>query len=335
MHKDFNLMFSQPLVSVVTPVYNGAKYLAECIESVLAQTYQNFEYVIVDNCSTDQSLEIAQNYASKDTRVKIIKNTKHLNHLQNFNHALKQISQNSKNCKEVHADDFLFPDCIEKMVEVAETNSSITIVSAYRLNGNKVDLEGLPYGVTKISGNEICRKFFLDNIWVFGPPNARLIRSEEIRKRRKFYDEEFVHTDTEICFEILKSSDFGFVHQVLTFTRLHDEAETANAIFFNSYLPGKLKFLNNFGRYYLNDQEYNWYLKKELKKYYRFLGQSLILYWIKRPNQRRREFYDYHKNTLKSLGYPLISWRLINGSLAHIYNRILHRLMISPKMFKY
>ena len=48
-----------PLVSVLTPVYNGEDYLAECIESILAQTYRNFEYTIVNNCSKDRSLEIA------------------------------------------------------------------------------------------------------------------------------------------------------------------------------------------------------------------------------------------------------------------------------------
>ena len=52
----------QPLVSVVTPVYNGAEYLVECIESVVNQTYANWEYVIVDNCSTDDTLAIARRY---------------------------------------------------------------------------------------------------------------------------------------------------------------------------------------------------------------------------------------------------------------------------------
>ena len=328
-------MYSQPFVSVVTPVYNGAKYLKECIESVLAQTYQHFEYIIVDNCSTDASLEIALKYASIDSRVKVIKNKNHLKMLQNLNHSLRQISHKSKYCKEVHADDFLFTECLEKMVQVAETDSSIAIVSAYRMNGNTVDLDGLPYRSTKISGNEICRKFFIENFWVFGPPSARLIRSEEIRKRKNFYNEEFLHSDTEICLEILKDMDFGFVHQVLTFTRLHEEQETANADFFNSYQPGKLHFLKEFGCYYLNEKEYNWYLEKELKKYYRFLGQYFILFWIKNRNPRRHEFFRYHQNSLKSFGYSIKPHRLIIGLLSHVYNRLLFRLMIKPRLFKY
>jgi glycosyltransferase involved in cell wall biosynthesis len=51
---------AQPLVSVVTPVYNGAEYLRQCIESVLAQSYENWDYLIVNNCSKDRTLEIAQ-----------------------------------------------------------------------------------------------------------------------------------------------------------------------------------------------------------------------------------------------------------------------------------
>ena len=63
-----------PLVSVVTPVYNGETTLCECIESVLAQTYPNWNYVIVDNCSTDRTHDIAQEYAVKDARIRVHRN---------------------------------------------------------------------------------------------------------------------------------------------------------------------------------------------------------------------------------------------------------------------
>ena len=62
---------SVPFVSIVTPVYNGAAYLADCIESVLAQTYTNWEYIIVDNRSTDSTPDIASAYARRDPRIRV------------------------------------------------------------------------------------------------------------------------------------------------------------------------------------------------------------------------------------------------------------------------
>ena len=74
---------SMPLVSVVTPCYNGEPYLAECIESVLSQTYDNFEYIIVNNKSTDNSLEIAHKYAAKDHRIRVVDNREFLSQIDN------------------------------------------------------------------------------------------------------------------------------------------------------------------------------------------------------------------------------------------------------------
>ena len=66
---------SDPLVTVLTPVYNGEKYLIECLDSVVNQTYKNFEYILVNNCSTDRTIEIASSYAQKDNRIKIVNNS--------------------------------------------------------------------------------------------------------------------------------------------------------------------------------------------------------------------------------------------------------------------
>ena len=106
----------QPLVSVLTPVYNGERYLVECIESVLAQTYQNWEYIIVNNCSTDRTLEIAEKFAAQDKRIRIHNNETFVGCDANGNIAFRQISLDSKYCKVVHADDWLYPECIMRMV---------------------------------------------------------------------------------------------------------------------------------------------------------------------------------------------------------------------------
>ena len=102
---------NDPLVSIVTPLYNSEEYLTECIESVLAQTYSNWEYVIVNNCSTDRSREIACGYAEKDKRIRITDNDVFLNSIQNQNNALCKISADSKYCKVLHTNDWLFPEC--------------------------------------------------------------------------------------------------------------------------------------------------------------------------------------------------------------------------------
>lgn len=65
-----------PLVSVITPCYNGANYIAACIESVLAQTLVNWEMLIVDDCSTDNSAEIILSYVKKDTRIRFFQTNK-------------------------------------------------------------------------------------------------------------------------------------------------------------------------------------------------------------------------------------------------------------------
>src|SRR5581483_8637146 len=157
---------TQPLVSVVTPVYNGEAYLSECIESVLAQTYQNWDHTIVNNCSTDRSLEIALSYKEKDPRIHIYNNSEFVGMLKNHNIAIRQISPESKYCKVVFADDFLFPECLTEMVKIAEEHPSVNIVGAYGLMGTRVVWDGLPYPSTVVPGREICRDTLLGGPYV-------------------------------------------------------------------------------------------------------------------------------------------------------------------------
>ena len=94
-----------PLVSIVTPVFNGQRYLEECIESVLQQSYENWEYLIVDNASTDSTFSIAQQYAARDARVRAYHYDEFVGVIESHNRALRLISTNSKYCKVLAADD--------------------------------------------------------------------------------------------------------------------------------------------------------------------------------------------------------------------------------------
>ncbi|HWO28227.1 MAG TPA: glycosyltransferase family A protein, partial [Candidatus Acidoferrum sp.] len=118
-------LHEEPLVSVLTPVYNGEEFLAECIESILNQSYKNFEYLIVNNCSTDRTLEIALDYAKEDRRIRVHDNREFLGVIANHNLAFSLISPAATYCKVVSADDFIFSECLVRMVELAERNPSV------------------------------------------------------------------------------------------------------------------------------------------------------------------------------------------------------------------
>jgi glycosyltransferase involved in cell wall biosynthesis len=297
---------SEPLVSIVTPVYNTDKYLAECIESVLAQTYKHWEYLIVNNRSTDKSLEIAESCARKEPRIRIHTNEEFLSLMKNWNHAMRLIPPESRYCKVVHADDWLFPDCIARMVEVAETFPSVGIVGAYRLEEDRVSLDGLPAKQSFFDGREICRGQLMGRPYLFGSPTSLLIRSGIIRERSPFYDESTLEADKEACYEILKERDFGFVHQVLTFTRRHNESITAGAQ--RVKVPRKIPALKKFGPFFLSETEFQQAKEREFNKYYTLLAKGL---W----ELRGKEFLRHHKEAFRRMGES-VRWMKLSKELA-------------------
>jgi glycosyltransferase involved in cell wall biosynthesis len=297
---------SEPLVSIVTPVYNTEKYLAECIESVLAQTYRNWDYLIVNNRSTDRTLEIAESYARKEPRIRIHDNSDFLSLMKNWNHAMLLVHPQSKYCKVVHADDWLFPECVARMVEVAENFPSVGIVGAYRLEEDRISLEGLPAKQNFFDGRDICRGQLMGQPYLFGSPTSLLVRSDIIRKKNPFYDETTLEADKEACYEILKQYDFGFAHQVLTFTRRHNESITAGAQ--RVKVPRRIPTLKKFGPFFLSETEFQQAKEHEIKKHYTLLANGLL-------QLRGKEFLRPHKEAFKRMGES-IDWTRLSKEIA-------------------
>ncbi|MGB2589051.1 MAG: glycosyltransferase family 2 protein [Candidatus Acidiferrum sp.] len=307
----------QPLVTVLTPVYNGEAYLRECIESVLAQTYSNWEYCIINNCSKDRTLEIAEEYARRDARIRILNNTEFVGVIQNHNIAFRQISAESKYCKLVLADDWIFPECIEQMVRLAETHPTVGVVSAYGLQGRKVVWDGLPYLTQVMPGREICRYTLLGGEYVFGSPTTILMRSDLIRRQDPFYDEANLHADYAVCFDLLQDTDFGFIHQVLSFSRVHQDSVSSFSHDYNTYLLGTIAVLLKYGPLVLTGEELRRRKEFRMKLYYAFLARSAF-------RLRGREFWSFHRKWMRMLGEPIRPGRLLGSMLRELGDGILH-----------
>lgn len=318
---------NQSLVSVITPVYNGAEFLAECIESVLTQSYQNWEYTIVDNCSTDSTAEIARRYSAKDARIRIHQNKEFLRAVPNHNNAFRQISQESKYCKVVFADDWIFPNCLEQMVDVAERYPSVGILGAYGMQGREVMWTGLPYPSTCVSGREVCRMLFLDEIYVFGTGTSLLFRSDLVRGNDPFLNEANLHSDMEVCVKLLENCDFGFVHQVLTYKRLRAESLGAITEDLNTLIAGHLHNLVIYGRSFLTPGEFAACRKKLVSKYYNFLAVNLL------QGRRDNKFWDYHEKKLDEAGVGYKRSRLTAAVLARLVRAVLNPYETWEKKF--
>jgi glycosyltransferase involved in cell wall biosynthesis len=294
-------MASDPLVSVLTPVYNGEEYLEECIQSVLRQTYSNWEYLIVDNVSTDDTASIAERFAARDPRIRFVRETEFVDLYGNHNRALRSISPDSRYCKFIQADDWLFPECLEHMVDIAERNPYVGVVSAYALNGTQVQLDGLfPYWQNVMPGREAVRRFVSGRWqdWIVGGPSSVLLRADLVRQQRDFFDARIWHADTDAAFRTLLSSDLGFVHQLMTFMR-GDNPRGFTSFSFRVYtfLPMEGRVLIKFGPQVMSARDYRRAVRRWLLRY----GRWLVKQTLSPARQRQAEFHDFHRREIDAM----------------------------------
>lgn len=296
---------SDPLVSIVVPAYNEARHIGECLESILAQTYQNWECTVANNRSTDATGNIARSYAARDSRIKVYDNREFLPAVANFNEALRKISPEAKYCKVVFADDWIFSECLERMVQTAEQFPTVGIVGAYGMQGSKVMWEGLQYPSHFVPGRDICRKLFLQNLYICGSATSVLYRADLVRKKDPFFNESNLHSDLETSIQLLRDHDFGFVHQILSFTR-EEEPGCLRTISedLHTYVAGRFLAFALYGREFLTEQEFQTRMKFYCDDYYAILAGGVL-------RRRGKNFWNFHKQKLAESGIGFSRVRLI------------------------
>jgi len=107
-------MSNNPLVSILIPVYNRENMVATALSSAIAQTYPNIEIIVVDNCSTDRTYEVVQEYARRDQRIRCFRNDENVGPVRNWKKCLKY--SRGEYVKILFSDDWLEPDAIERLL---------------------------------------------------------------------------------------------------------------------------------------------------------------------------------------------------------------------------
>jgi glycosyltransferase involved in cell wall biosynthesis len=232
MSESISSISSGPKVSVCLPVYNGSNYLAQAIESVLAQTFSDFELLIANDCSTDDTQKIIEKYASNDARIKHWINEKNLKLFGNYNACIGKAT--GQYIKLFAHDDLLHPQMLEKMVAVLDKNADVSLVTTARGwidgDGQNIDARSKmeakimkPFEQdTRITAEQAIGDTLKDKTNWLGEPCAQMFRREQATGG---YDTAFKQIgDLEYSYRLLQNGDYFFIADELCFFRRHAES---------------------------------------------------------------------------------------------------------------
>ncbi len=188
----------KPKISVIMSVFNGEDYLKESIESILEQTYRDFEFIIIDDGSNNETKEILKNFLKKDSRIKIITNKKNIGLTKSLNKALKITK-----CKYIarqDGDDVSLPQRLEKQIEFLENNPKIKILGSFGYGINQKG-EILRKEIPPTFFQEVKKNLIKKNPFI----HTSVIVERETLNRVGSYNERFETTqDYELWFRVLK-----------------------------------------------------------------------------------------------------------------------------------
>jgi glycosyltransferase involved in cell wall biosynthesis len=169
--------FQTPSVSVGLPVFNGADYLAEAVTSILGQTYQDFELLIQDNASTDQTEAICREFARRDPRVSYLRNPENLGAIPNYNLVFERAR--GRYLKWAAHDDICAPTFLERCVEVLKAEPSVVVCSGQT---RLINDDGTPVALDPVRGCYVTRQG--DPVGIIDPEH----RAEAPVPAKRFWD---------------------------------------------------------------------------------------------------------------------------------------------------
>jgi hypothetical protein len=296
---------SAPLVAIVTPVYNGARFLSETMDAVQAQSYPNLVHIVLDNASTDATPGILKAYASARVPVQVHRNPATVSMGDNWNKSLTLIPPDAGYFRILCADDIVTPDFTARMVEVAERHPTTVVVGCQlRHRGEEFTNMGWEAGREVFPGREAVARFFEGRGTIIA--HQTLIRRGVLGTRSPFFEDGMAANDTDACLDNLRHGDWGFVHATLATTREHPDTDTARFVKpLRMDLAEHLVLMERHAVYGLGPAE-----AKRLTDTYRRHYVRRLLRWRIAGSRDR---FDRHMAALKTFGAPLPSGAFLDA----------------------
>jgi glycosyltransferase involved in cell wall biosynthesis len=219
-------MSPRPEVSVCIPAYNGEAYLGRAIASVLAQTFSDFELVVVDDASTDGTAAVVGRFA--DPRFRLVRNETNLGQEGNWNRALAEAS--GRYVKILPQDDVLAPECLERQREALESpvHSGAALACAARTilteRGAPLLRRSFPGREGLVKAETAIRSCVRAGTNVIGEPAAVLLRAETVRRVGRFDGRYLYLIDLDYWFRALRHGDLVVLKDPLCGFRLSRRA---------------------------------------------------------------------------------------------------------------
>jgi len=313
----------QPLISIIVPIYNVEPYLPRCIDSILAQTYSNFELILVDDGSPDDCGRICDSYATKDERIRVIHKAN--GGLSDARNAGLDIAEGEL-IGFVDSDDYIHPEMYavlyKNMTEARADLSLCDYRSISDPDGNIFDFDNK---VEIYNNTEALAMLFTYYCQVFVLAWNKLYRKEVFENFR--YAKGKIHEDEFLTYKILHQSK----KIVFTHARLYYYYQSPNSIIRTGFNPKKLHYAEAM------EERLNYFRQQNLDAFY---SQTLTKYtiWL-------LAFYFTYKKELKaqpeSLGFitSRLSARCKEASQASgisVWNKLTYRLSaFSPSAMGY
>ena len=258
------------MVSIIIPIYNVEQYITACLKSVKAQTYSDYEVILVDDCGTDGSMKMVETFINHNLNDNLNKNRwRIVNHERNRGlSAARNTGTDAAIGKYVYyldSDDTIFPDCLEKLVGEAERTEAEMVVGGINVIG---DDKWIPRLKQKdlLSGDDCFHAFLYGNYYMMAW--NKLIRRDFLKQNSITFVEGLIHEDCAWSFSVsCVAKKIAFVHdETYNYLVRSNSIQTGKDFskHFNAYC-GLLKYYANESKKYgkATDPEFRWWYEKQ------------------------------------------------------------------------